>query len=123
MYDENELYNEMFNTVKTTGQTAMSLIEQLNKLNEYAKTPDSTNTDFIFTGQSTDLRYFANSDVMPISMIEQIPDATLKNAVKDEFNKAILSKKVELDINNDTIKITKSSHKLCSFHLQEQYRT
>ena len=116
MYDENELYNEMFNTVKTTGQTAMSLIEQLNKLNQYAKTPDSTNTDFIFTGQSTDLRYFANSDVMPISMIEQIPDATLKNAVKDEFNKAILSKKVELDINNDTIKITKKGRKFINSH-------
>ncbi len=105
MYDENELYNEMVNTFKTTGKTAMSLIEQLSKLNEGAKT--AANADFVFTGQSTDLRYFANSDIMPVSMIEQIPDATLKNAVKDEFNKAILSKKVKLDINNDTITITK----------------
>lgn len=87
MYDENELYNEMVNTVKTTGKTAMSLIEQLNKLNEDAKTPDllTTNTDFVFTGQSTDLRYFENCNDMPISLIENIPDEKLKNAVKNEF--------------------------------------
>ena len=53
MYDENELYNEMENMVKETGKTAISLIEQLNKLNKDEKAPDllaTTNADFVFTG-------------------------------------------------------------------------
>lgn len=109
MYDENELYNEMMNMVKTTGKTAMSLIEQLNKLNEDAKTPDLltvTNADFVFTGQSTDLRYFENYNDMPISLIENIPDENLKNAVKNEFNKAVLSGKIEINNQSGLISIT-----------------
>lgn len=109
MYDENELYNEMVNTVKTTGKTAISLIEQLNKLNEDAKTPDlltTTNADFVFTGQSTDLRYFENCNDMPISLIENISDENLKNAVKNEFNKAVLSGKIEINNQSGLISIT-----------------
>lgn len=109
MYDENELYNEMVNMVKTTGKTAISLIEQLSKLNEDAKTPDlltTTNADFIFTGQSTDLRYFENCNDMPISLIENIPDENLKNAVKNEFNKAVLSGKIEINNQSGLISIT-----------------
>ncbi len=109
MYDENELYNEMLNTVKTTGKTAISLIEQLNKLNEDAKTPDlltTTNADFVFTGQSTDLRYFENCNDMPISLIENISDENLKNAVKNEFNKAVLSGKIEINNQSGLISIT-----------------
>lgn len=109
MYDENELYNEMVNTVKITGQTAISLIEQLNRLNEDVKTSDLLNTansDFVFTGQSTDLRYFENCNEMPISMIENIPDENLKNAVKNELNKAALSGKIEINKQNGLISIT-----------------
>lgn len=109
MYDENELYDKMVDAAKTTGKTAMSLIEQLNKLNEDVKAPDlltTTNADFIFTGQSTDLRYFENYNNMPISLIENIPDENLKNAVKNEFNKAALSGKIVINNQSGLISIT-----------------
>lgn len=114
MYDENELYNEMENMVKATGKTAISLIEQLNKLNKDEKTPDlltTTNADFVFTGQSTDLSYFQNYNKMPISLIENIPDEHLKNAVKNEFNKAVLSGKINIDNQNGLISITEKGRK------------
>ena len=82
----------------------MSLIDQINKLNSGTKV--NPENGFTFTGQSTDLGYFANSDVMPISMIEKIPDENLKNAIKSEFNKAALSGKVEIDNNKGIISVT-----------------
>lgn len=95
MYDENDLYNELAGTVKTTGQTVISLVENINRMK-----------DFVFTGQSTDLRYFENQNKMPISMIENISDENLKNAVKSEFNKAALGGKLEINKQNGVISIT-----------------
>ena len=43
---------------------------------------------------------------MPISMIENIPDENLKNAVKNELNKAALSGKIEINKQNGLISIT-----------------
>lgn len=106
MYDVNELYNEVLNTIKATGKTAITLIEQLNKLNG-----EKSDSDFTFTGQSTDLRYFENSDTMPIPMIESIPDENLKNAVKNEFSKAALSGKIEIDNQSGVISITDEGRK------------
>lgn len=106
MYDEEALYNEFKGTFKSTAQTAqtaMSLIEQLNRLNEHT-----------FTGQSTDLNYFAQNNTMPISMIENIPDEPLKYAVKDEFNKAALSGKIEIDNQNGVISITEKGKEFIS---------
>lgn len=106
MYDEDALYNELKTTFKSTAQTAqtaMSLIEQLNRLNEHT-----------FTGQSTDLNYFTQNNTMPISMIENIPDEPLKYAVKDEFNKAALSGKIEIDNQNGIISITEKGKEFIS---------
>ena len=81
MYDENDLFEEYKKTVKDIGQDIFKLIEQLNRLNGNTATspvPTATefnaaavNNDFVFTGQSTDLRYFANSETMPLSMMEK----------------------------------------------------
>lgn len=102
MYDENELYNEMKQNIITSGKSAYSLFEQISKLMD-EKTADNR---FVFTGQSTDLRYFENFDEMPISMIDNIPDENLKNTVRNEFSKAILSGKVEIDNERGVISIT-----------------
>lgn len=102
MYDEDALYNDMKQNIITTGKTAYSLFEQISKLMD-EKTADN---GFVFTGQSTDLRYFENFDEMPVSMIDNIPDENLKNTVRNEFSKAILSGKVELDNERGVISIT-----------------
>lgn len=116
MYDENELYEELKKTVTTVGQDIYKIIDQLNRLSSNAiesSVPTATeykagtvNNDFVFTGQSTDLRYFAHSETMPVSMIENIHDESLKYAVKDEFNKASLSGKIEIDNQKGIISIT-----------------
>lgn len=124
MYDENSLYDEIEKMLKNTGQDIFKLIEELNRLSgSTAETtvPTATefnaaavNNDFVFTGQSTDLRYFANSDVMPVSMIEQIPDETLKHAVSDEFEKAELSNKITFDKEKGTFTITEKGREFIS---------
>lgn len=112
MYDENDLYNEVGNTIKSSIHNAKTIYDFIEKMKENPKELlTATNTDFIFTGQSTDLSYFENFNEMPISFIEQIPDENLKNAVKEEFNKATLDGKLEIDLRKGTIKITDKGRK------------
>lgn len=112
MYTEDELYAELTGSIKQTGhniKTAIDMVKYINNLTSKEATSLLSGSDasFVFTGQSTDLRYFNNFNEMPISMIENIPDETLKNAVKEEFNKAALSGKI--DISRKTGKITITS--------------
>lgn len=73
---------------------------------------DKVKTDFIFTGQATDLRYFEDASAMPISLIENIKDPELREAVKDEMNKAIAEG--NLKISNGRLTITESGKKYIS---------
>lgn len=112
MYDENDLYNEVGNTIKSTVSNAKTIYDFMEKIK--AGTPETltgVNSDFVFTGQSTDLSYFYNFNEMPIELIEKIPNETLKNAVKDEFNKAVLDGKLEIDTRKGIVKITNKGRK------------
>lgn len=114
MYDENQLFDELVGTVKSTGQSAMNLIELLNRLKGGAEPVNQNsvgNQDFSFTGQSTDLEYFRNNSQMHISEIERIPDERVKNAVKDEFRKAELDGKIKFDEKNGTFSLTEKGKK------------
>lgn len=102
MYDENAAFDEYVKTVVTTGKSVAALIDYLNKDNSKA----ASNNGFVFTGQSTDLSYFNNHNTMPLSMIESIPDETLKHAIKDEFGKAMLDGKLAFDKENNALVIT-----------------
>lgn len=81
-------------------------VEEQALVTEQPLVQEQIDNSFIFTGQSTDLRYFAEHNEMPISLIESIPDENLKNAVKDELNKAALSGKVNIDNVSGKITIT-----------------
>lgn len=112
MYDENDLYNEVTGTVKNTGRDIFDIVDRVNRLmngNGAISTPAKpveTSPSFIFTGQSTDLGYFATNKEMPIQLIESIPDADIKYAVKDEFRKAKLSGKINIDEKKGIITLT-----------------
>lgn len=112
MYDENDLYNELVGTGQkalNSTKSAVSLVQYLNNISggkEVSSLLTGSDTSFVFTGQSTDLRYFAKYNEMPISLIEKIPDENLKNAVKDEFNKAALSGKINISPKTGIISIT-----------------
>ena len=49
--------------------------------------------NFNFTGKQTDLCYFANTDRMPLSAIDNISDPALRDQVIDTFNKLCSKKK------------------------------
>ena len=111
MYTEDELYAELTGSIKQTGhniKTAVDMVKYINNLTSKEATSLLSGSDasFVFTGQSTDLRYFNRFTEMPISMIENIPDETLKNAVVDEFNKAAISGKVNISRQTGKITIT-----------------
>ncbi|MBQ6252477.1 hypothetical protein [Ruminococcus sp.] len=116
MYTEDELYAELTGSIKQTGQnikTAVDMAKYINNLigKEATSLLSGSDASFVFTGQSTDLRYFNRFNEMPISMIENIPDETLKNAVVDEFNKAVLSGKVRISKETGKIAITNAGKK------------
>lgn len=113
MYDENALSNDIISTgqqavnaVKSSLSIAQTVKNLAESLNQDVSLLEKTDTSFVFTGQSTDLRYFANHNEMPITLIESITDENLKNAVKDEFNKAALSKKITISKQANKITIT-----------------
>lgn len=112
MYDENDLYNEIVGTGQKTLQNTKSAVSTVRDIynfldsitnKEVSSQLIGTDTSFVFTGQSTDLRYFAEHNEMPISLVESIPDENLKNAVKDEFNKAAASGKIKISKGKITI--------------------
>lgn len=100
-YEENELFEEFKKGATDAINAGKNIYDLIERLNSDAKSETPQ-----FTGQSTDLNYFAQNETMPISTIENIPDESLKYAVKDEFNKAALSGKVEFDNQKGIISIT-----------------
>ena len=130
MYDENALYDEFMGIFKQTGQKAKSAVDIVQYINRLTggngntaiasiapgqqPVQSSANEAFEFTGQSTDLRYFADHREMPISMIENIPDETLKNAVKEEFNKAAAAGRIDISAQTGRITITDSGREYIS---------
>lgn len=124
MYDENALYDELAGFVRNTGhnvKSAIDIVQYINRLTGGSGNMPSatgqlatTDTSFEFTGQSTDLRYFADHREMPISMIENIPDENLKNAVKEEFNKAAAAGRIEISPQSGRITITDSGREYIS---------
>ena len=103
MYDGNELFDELTHVATSAGRTVAMLLDYLNKNKNDKNTPVN---DFVFTGQSTDLGYFANNDKMLLSMIDNLPDESLKHAVKDELGKAMLDGKISFDKESNTFSIT-----------------
>ena len=113
--------DEISGEIKQKTQGAVQFIQQAEHLFEYiaklANKKDSTAdnlisqaldngelSSFSFTGQTTDLSYFSQSDTMPLSAIRNIGDESIKEAVKQNFDKAAQQGLIELD--GDNIRIT-----------------
>ena len=113
--------DEISGEIKQKTQGAVQFIQQAEHLFEYfaklANKEDSTAdnlisqaldngelSSFSFTGQTTDLSYFSQSDTMPLSAIRNIGDENIKEAVKQNFDKAAQQGLIELD--GDNIRIT-----------------
>ena len=113
--------DEISGEIKQKTQGAVQFVQQAQHLFEYfaklAGKEDSAAdnlisqaldngelSSFSFTGQTTDLSYFSQSDTMPLSAIRNIGDENIKEAVKQNFDKAAQQGLIELD--GDNIRIT-----------------
>ena len=113
--------DEISGEIKQKTQGAVQFVQQAQHLFEYfaklANKEDSVAdnlisqaldngelSSFSFTGQTTDLSYFSQSDTMPLSAIRNIGDESIKEAVKQNFDKAAQQGLIELD--GDNIRIT-----------------
>ena len=113
--------DEISGEIKQKTQGAVQFVQQAQHLFEYfaklANKEDSAAdnlisqaldngelSSFSFTGQTTDLSYFSQSDTMPLSAIRNIGDENIKEAVKQNFDKAAQQGLIELD--GDNIRIT-----------------
>ena len=67
---------------------------------------------FNFTGKRTDLCYFANTDRMPLSAINNIPDRELKDKVVETFNELCSKKYGCVKIEGDELVITDKGEKM-----------
>ena len=110
-----ELSSEMKQKIQGTIQGIEMLQKFLDNFNKgkssdtateklISDTIDNNITSFNFTGQYTDLSYFSQSSTMPLSAIKNIGDENIKEAVKQNFDKAAQQGLIELD--GDNIKIT-----------------
>ena len=76
-----------------------------SSLHKFSSAPDISELNFtFFTGQTTDLSYFSQSDTMPLSAIRNIGDENIKEAVKQSFDRAAYQGYITLD--GDNIRIT-----------------
>ena len=113
--------DEISGEIKQKTQGAVQFVQQAQHLFEYfAKLANKEDnaadnlisqaldngelSSFSFTGQTTDLSYFSQSDTMPLSAIRNIGDENIKEAVKQNFDKAAQQGLIELD--GDNIRIT-----------------
>ena len=113
--------DEISGEIKQKTQGAVQFVQQAEHLFEYfaklANKEDSVAdnlinqaldngelSNFSFTGQITDLSYFSQSDTMPLSAIRNIGDESIKEAVKQSFDRAAYHGYIALD--GDKIRIT-----------------
>ena len=120
--------DEISGEIKQKTQGAIQTIQQLKQLFDYfeklankdcsadnliSQALENGNlSSFNFTGQITDLSYFAQSDTMPLSAIKNIGDETIKTAVVQNFDKAAQNGLIQLD--GDNIRITELGKKQIS---------
>ena len=68
--------------------------------------------NFTFTGKQTDLCYFANTDRMPLSAIDNISDPDLRDQVIQTFNELCSKKKGYVKVEGDELVITDKGKKM-----------
>ena len=113
--------DEISGEIKQKTQGAVQFIQQAEHLFEYfaklaSKEDNAADnlisqaldngelSSFSFTGQITDLSYFSQSDTMPLSAIRNIGAESIKEAVKQSFDRAAYQGYIALD--GDNIRIT-----------------
>lgn len=116
MYDADEQLRDIKDTAQAaanTVKTGMDLAQRLQQMMQSGTVAEMAVNDpsFVFTGQSTDLRFFAEHDVMSMDMIRNIADPELKSIVQSEFNLAAQQGLIEIEPKQGTVSITEKGLK------------
>ena len=82
------------------------------KVSDKLKSSSNHLENFNFTGRQTDLCYFVNTERMPLSAIDNIPDPELRDQVIETFNKLCSKKKGCVKIEGDELVITDKGKKM-----------
>ena len=108
MHDTEKMNSKVVGLART-GKQIYDFIEQLKRAKS---TEDQAITDnglpFSFSGQITDLSYFNNNEILPKEVIENIPDAELKEAVISNLELAEKQGLIDVDLNSGNITLTDS---------------
>lgn len=108
MHDTEKMNSKVVGLART-GKQIYDFIEQLKRAKSTeAQAITDNGLPFSFSGQITDLSYFNNNEILPKEVIENIPDAELKEAVISNLELAEKQGLIDVDLNNGNITLTDS---------------
>lgn len=105
---DTEKMNSKVAGIARTGKQIYDFIEQLKRAKNSATENLDNGLPFSFSGQITDLSYFNANDILPKEVIENIPDAELKEAVISNLELAEKQGLIDVDLNSGNITLTDS---------------
>lgn len=105
---DTEKMNSKVAGIARTGKQIYDFIEQLKRAKNAATENLDNGLPFSFSGQITDLSYFNTSDILPKEVIENIPDAELKEAVISNLELTEKQGLIDVDLNSGNITLTDS---------------
>lgn len=108
MHDTEKMNSKVVGLART-GKQIYDFIEQLKRAKSTeAQAITDNGLPFSFSGQITDLSYFNNNEILPKEVIENIPDAELKEAVISNLELAEKQGLIDVDLNSGNITLTDS---------------
>lgn len=105
---DTEKMNSKVAGIARTGKQIYDFIEPLKRAKNTVPEISDNGLPFSFSGQITDLSYFNTSDILPKEVIENIPDAELKEAVISNLELAEKQGLIDVDLNSGNITLTDS---------------
>lgn len=106
---DTEKMSSKFVGLARTGKQIYDFIEQLKRAKSTeAQAITDNGLPFSFSGQITDLSYFNNNEILPKEVIENIPDAELKEAVISNLELAEKQGLIDVDLSSGNITLTDS---------------
>ena len=114
MHDTEKMNSKVVGLARTGKQT-YDFIEQLKRAKSTeAQAITDNGLPFSFSGQITDLSYFNNNEILPKEVIENIPDAELKEAVISNLELAEKQGLINVNLDSGNITLTDSGREYIS---------
>ena len=114
MHDTEKMNSKVVGLARM-GKQIYDFIEQLKRAKSTeAQAITDNGLPFSFSGQITDLSYFNNNEILPKEVIENIPDAELKEAVISNLELAEKQGLINVNLDSGNITLTDSGREYIS---------